>query len=172
MGSEGGKIGYMSGGTTWADTGNPRNARFERYQRGRLVETSGHNKMNIGNRTILDGPAGSLRRAAANRVRRMLSDRFGNTTGWRSGRGPNRIEVRWGRTRAWARPPRRATGMITARGLAGRRQLNSLINSKASRDSLRRQGMTPGTRVRRIGTAPDGKPLYGLVITASPTSST
>lgn len=167
MGNDGGKIGKMTGGT-YSDTGKQRFGSFERYERGKLRYSAGAAVMDIGPRTVRDGPQGSMRQAAARRVRRWLTGQFGRSGGWGSGRGPHRIGVNWGRTRAWARPPGRATGMITARGRAGRRALNQLRNSKSKRDTLRRNRIRLGTRVRRIGTAPDGQPIYGITVSATP----
>lgn len=167
MGSEGGKVGYMSGGTTWKD-GSLRRGRFERYRGGRLARVARLNRANLGPKTFLDGPTGGIRRSGARRLRNLLSAKFGKAKGWRQGRGPYDIEVIWGRTKSFVRPPRRITGTITAKEIGGRRALNSLRNTKAKRDELKRLGITLGSKVRRRGTYSDGSPRYVISASISP----
>jgi len=145
MGSEGGRMGYMSGGTTWSDTGKKRLARLEKHQRGKLVSVKHLNKANIGPKTFMDGPAGAQRRAAANRLRQVLTRKFGKSKGWGSGRGPANVRVSWGRDKGWAKPSHNADGTIRADGAAGRRFLRGLANTAAKRAGLRKEGITVGT---------------------------
>lgn len=160
MGSEGGRVGYMSGGTTWSDTGKKRLARMERYKGKKVAEVVHANKANLGPKTFFDGPAGGRRRVAANRFRRVLTRAFGNAGGWGTGRGANHIGVRWGRSKGWARPSSNADGSTEGWGTAGRRQLNSLTNTAAKRRELRRQGITLGRAKKTGRISPDGRPIY------------
>jgi len=160
MGSEGGRMGYMSGGTTWSDTGKKRLARLEKHQRGKLVSVEHLNKANIGPKTFRDGPAGAQRRAAANRLRRSLTRQFGKSGGWGSGRGSSRVRASWSRDKGWARQASHTDGKVRANGAAGKRDLSSLTNTAAKRAALRKEGITLGRTVKTGARDAKGNPVY------------